>query len=287
MFAALEFSPDHENLAGFERYLQQSGFPHRFSEHEGKMVVFVYEQDHVPLARQLYERFLLDPQGYASRPGNRGARFRPAPVAVRNYPVSLFLLAACVAGFLVVVFGQYSLLSWLSFQGLAVTGNTLETNAPLHVYQQLQAGQWWRLLTPVFLHFDLMHVIFNATLLWFLGSQIERQEGGVRYLLVVILIGVISNGVQYLYSPQNLFGGMSGVNYGLLAYCWMVNHRYERPLFMLPGGFFWFSVIMMLLGFAGVFSLFGYAIANWAHLAGFVAGFMMVPVFHHKKLSVS
>ena len=278
MFSALEFPMDQQDLAEFSDYLQAVQFPHRLSESDSHIVLWVYDKSHIPIARSLYERFRSSP-----RQGRWAMAWHsPDLTAGHRSPVSLVLVVACISGFLIMLLQQFSLLSLLSFQGFEMVADQLLANHPDKVKEQILSGQWWRLLTPVFLHFDLMHVVFNATILWFLGSQIERQEGVYRYLAIVVLTGIISNMVQYMYSPHNLFGGMSGVNYGLLSYCALVNGWHRKPLFLLPPGFFWLSVVMMLLGFLNVFSLFGYAIANWAHLAGFMAGLMMVPLFHRK-----
>ena len=278
MFAAIEFPFEQEGLAEFSQYLQRIQFPHRLSESDSHVVLWVYDENHIPIARTLYEQFRQHPHVSES-----GKVWRvPVRFSWRTSPLSLLLVAGCIAGFLVITFQMISVLSVLSFQGFQIIDDKLLANDAYQVWQQLQEGQLWRLLTPVFLHFDLMHVVFNATILWFLGAQIERQEGAARYIAIVVLTGVISNMVQYLYSPQNLFGGMSGVNYALLAYCALANRWDKKAPFLLPSGFFWLSVVMMVLGFLNVFSLFGYAIANWAHLAGFVSGLIMVPLFHRR-----
>lgn len=272
MISAIEFSPQQPHLTEFSAYLQRLQFPHRLSEHEGRIVLWVYQEEHVAIANELYERFRLMPE-YALH--NAKTQVRSSKLSSVSSPVSLSLILACVAGFLVVTLHALEWLSLFSLQGFDLVGEALQVHDPELVRQKIIGGELWRLFTPVFLHFDIMHLTFNATILWFLGSQIEKKEGSIRFLMYVLVMGVVSNMTQYYYSADHLFGGMSGVNYGLLGYCGLLNYRHKLPVYFLPSGFFIVSVIMMLLGFLNVFSLFGYAIANWAHLAGFVAGLLL------------
>ena len=83
----------------------------------------------------------------------------------------------------------------------------------------------WRIVTPIFLHFSVIHLLFNMMTLWQFGPPIESSRGSWRFALLVVAIAVPSNVAQYLWSGP-AFGGMSGVLYGLFGYLWMQS-RYE------------------------------------------------------------
>jgi GlpG protein len=83
----------------------------------------------------------------------------------------------------------------------------------------------WRLVTPIFLHFSVIHLLFNMMTLWQFGPPIESSRGSWRFALLVVAIAIASNVAQYLWSGP-AFGGMSGVLYGLFGYLWMQS-RYE------------------------------------------------------------
>jgi GlpG protein len=92
-------------------------------------------------------------------------------------------------------------------------------------FADIARGQVWRLVTPVFLHYGLLHLLFNMWVMYVLGGQIEDRRGPARYLLLLLLAAVISCTAQALVDQwQNrlaLFGGMSGVGYGVFGYLWM------------------------------------------------------------------
>ena len=78
-------------------------------------------------------------------------------------------------------------------------------------------------MTPVFLHFGWLHITFNCLWLWELGALVEQRLGALVLLGLVVLCGAGSNIAQHLWSGPSLFGGMSGVVYALLGFCWIYN----------------------------------------------------------------
>ena len=80
--------------------------------------------------------------------------------------------------------------------------------------------QPWRLLTPMFIHFGLLHLAFNMLWLYRLGSQIENIQGTRALLGIVVLTQIPGSLAQFALSGP-LFGGMSGVVYGLFGFTWM------------------------------------------------------------------
>ena len=132
---------------------------------------------------------------------------------------------------------------------------------------EIRGGQVWRLVTPMFIHFGAMHILFNMLWLKDLGAMIERCRGPFYFGLLVVVIAAISNVAQYAMSGP-LFGGMSGVVYGLLGYVWMKG-KFDPAagLFFHPS-----TVAMMIIWF--VLCLTGWLgpVANTAHGAGLAVG---------------
>ncbi len=140
----------------------------------------------------------------------------------------------------------------------------------------LASGQIWRLLMPDFLHFSWTHIIFNSVMLWFLGSQIEWFDGRARLITLFVITSLISNGLQYFVSGP-LFGGLSGVVYGILGYCWLSQRT--APRFQFPPALVTFAVAWMVIGFTPLPEIIGLGrMANEAHLGGFIAGLALAVV---------
>jgi GlpG protein len=132
---------------------------------------------------------------------------------------------------------------------------------------EVRHGQLWRLVTPMFLHFGILHLLFNMLWLRDLGSMIEARKGAWMLLVLVLVIAAVSNVAQYLYKGPD-FGGMSGVVYGLLGYIWMQSRfNPASGLSLLPQ-----TVTMMIIWFFVCLTGMVGPIANTVHAVGFGLG---------------
>jgi rhomboid protease GlpG len=142
-------------------------------------------------------------------------------------------------------------------------------------FEPIRRGEVWRLVTPIFLHFGAMHLLFNMWMLWDIGRLVEGRLGSLKFFLLVLLIAVVSNFAQFyitsLYEVSyafNTFGGMSGVLFGLLGYAWMKS-RYDpaAEIFVHPNTvlFMMIWLVVCALGLIG-------HVANWAHSMGLAVG---------------
>ena len=137
-------------------------------------------------------------------------------------------------------------------------------------------NEWWRLITPTFLHFSITHLVFNCLWIYILGSRIEKLDGLSVFLSIFILTGILSNAGQFFWTQQYLFGGLSGAVYGLLGYCFIIELDGRHGRYGLPEALYLFMFIWLLVGFTGVLSFFGFGnVANTAHLVGMIAGFII------------
>ena len=173
-------------------------------------------------------------------------------------PLSLALILISVVVFFLSSFGR----DWGQVSYLLIS--TPFATAPL---QEVLHGQIWRLLTPIFIHGGALHILFNMLWLRDLGSMIEGRQSTIQFAILVVAIGICSNVAQY-FAGGPMFGGMSGVVYGLLGYIW-IRGKLD------PGsGLFLHqtTVAMMLIWY--VLCLMGLLgkIANTAHTAGLLMG---------------
>ncbi len=142
---------------------------------------------------------------------------------------------------------------------------------------EIRSGEIWRLFTPMFIHFGIMHILFNMLWLRDLGSMIEARESSWRLLILVLLTAAGSNLAQYLISIPALptlsggapnFGGMSGVVYGLMGYIWMRGKFDPSSGLFLNKSTVTMMLVWLVLCFTGLLG----PIANLAHLFGLLIG---------------
>jgi len=138
----------------------------------------------------------------------------------------------------------------------------------------LVSMEWWRIITPTFLHFSFTHLIFNCLWIYILGSRIETIDGKGIFFVLFLIAGISSNLGQFFWTGNFLFGGLSGAVYGLLGYCFILDLDYRGQRYNLPPALYIFMFVWLLIGFTGVLKIFGFGnVANIAHLVGMIAGF--------------
>ena len=136
----------------------------------------------------------------------------------------------------------------------------------------------WHSISPIFLHFGIEHLIFNSLSCWYLGSILERKLSAISYLSLVIILALVSNYSQ-LWVSGPLFGGLSGVVYGLIGFAF-VYQLFYRPL-AIPKGLFYLAIGWILFGLTPVFAWIGLGnMANTAHVSGLICGaFLFLPFY--------
>jgi GlpG protein len=132
----------------------------------------------------------------------------------------------------------------------------------------LKRGQVWRIFTPIFVHWSIIHLLFNMFWTRDLGGMIEIQRGTRVLLPLVITCAAVPNIAQYFHHGPSAFGGMSGVVYGLFGYVW-VKGRYQPHLGL--GVSEQTSIIMIAWLFICMTGIIG-PVANTAHVVGLLTG---------------
>lgn len=134
---------------------------------------------------------------------------------------------------------------------------------------EIVEGQWWRLLTPIFLHIGITHLIVNSVALLSLGTLVEGIFGSSRFHVIYLLAGVAGNIASFLFSA-NPGAGASGAIFGLLgAMIYFVLH--SRTTFSKAIG----RDILIMLGINLVIGLVNPVVDNYAHLGGLLGGFLV------------
>src|SRR5690349_23883838 len=92
----------------------------------------------------------------------------------------------------------------------------------------INQGEYWRFVTPVFIHIGLLHLFFNSYALWMVGPQVEKLYGGARFVLLCILTGICGVAGSYFYRPEGLSAGASGAIFGLFGVLLVFGFRHRR-----------------------------------------------------------
>ena len=142
-----------------------------------------------------------------------------------------------------------------------------------------QDGQWWRLLSAMFLHFGIIHVALNAWALWDLGRLVEHLYGRFRFLVIYFGSGIAGNLLSLAVQGNDaVSGGASGAIFSLLGaflvFLWRERFHVDRAEFR------WFfgastAFALLTLGMGQVIA----GIDNSAHLGGLIAGALLGTIF--------
>ena len=264
------------DLALFSSFLYQQSIRHRINEAGDLQELWVADDADAERVRAYYAAFS---QGELSLQAGPAVRRRSNLLqnllnAVWRVPMTFGLILLTALLFPVTlgvddgdVSGWFETLSFLQF---SVVGNKVYfVDLPM----TLASGEYWRLLTPMFLHFGILHLVFNMLWFWEIGRRIEQVNNGLLMLLLVLVSSLGSNVLQYTMTGPGFFGGMSGVVFGLLGYSLVWSRLLPSRDMGLTNSIYVFMLGFLVFGFSGLFDLLGLGnLANWAHLGGLLAG---------------
>jgi membrane associated rhomboid family serine protease len=134
-------------------------------------------------------------------------------------------------------------------------------------------GQYWRFVTPIFLHVNVLHVGLNMLNLLLLGIFLERIMGHTRFLLVYLVTGVVSIITSFYFAPDVISVGASGAIFGLVgAYSSFV--LLHRRAFR-NGGLFALLWLVFIIGINLGVGVVIPNVDNYAHVGGLVSGCLL------------
>ena len=259
------------DLSGFVKLLQRMQVPHRVSEEAGEQVLWAPAEISEDV-RSLYERFPAgDPDQQLDIPLAPTFK-RPSFAEQLKHAkaTGLILLLSLLVGGLTYLGDNLDTIRWLTFLDFRVVGEYIQFT-PLA--DSLAAGQWWRLVTPMLIHFGILHLAMNGMWYWELGRRIESRQGSINLLGLTLLFSLVSNYAQFAWSGPSLFGGLSGVLYGLLGHCWIFQLLAPNPAYRLPRGVLVMMLVWLVICMSGLVSMIGFGqIANAAHVSGLLIG---------------
>jgi membrane associated rhomboid family serine protease len=149
------------------------------------------------------------------------------------------------------------------------------------------------IFTSMFIHADILHILGNMLFLYVFGDNIEDTLGHVQYLLFYFVCGLIATATDFLSDPytQMVAIGASGAISGVLG-AYIVLYPYARIRTVVTLGFFFYIARIPAIFFLGFWFLYQllYAstpdvsgVAYWAHIGGFLAGFLLIRILPKKQ----
>jgi len=129
-------------------------------------------------------------------------------------------------------------------------------------------GEYWRFVTPMFLHAGITHLVLNCYSLYSLGVTVERIYGHLKFIAIYFIAGVLGNLLSFIFSPNSAVGA-SGAIFGLLGA--ILYFGLEKPkIFKRYFGFNIVSALVINL----VYGFSNSRIDNFGHIGGLIGGFL-------------
>ncbi len=281
-------------------------------ESSDRWELWIREEDQLPTARAALDAFLANPsdQKYLSaihkaseilaqkekarlRAAKNIRRVNPsgARLSVTRGPVpplTLTLTILCVVIGLLTSFGNpkstnewgtaiEEQLSFVTRASYAVAGDPLA---------DIKRGQVWRIITPIFLHGDILHLAMNMFVLVSFGRIVENWLGTPRFAIFVLALAVLPNLLQGL-SPAGMQGspffvGISGVLYGFFGYVWVRTTLNPSLGISIPLPMILILVGIVVFGLAGLFP--NWHLAHLCHFGGLIVGAAVGFASEQKKI---
>lgn len=177
------------------------------------------------------------------------------PGGVNRPYVTYFMIATCILVYL----GQMATAT--------PEGNDLFVLWGAKINSAIIAGQYWRLITPMWLHGSLLHLAFNMYALYIFGSNLERSYGHGRFLMLYMLSGFAGNVISFMMSPQASVGSSTAI-FGLIAAQGVFLYQNRKLIRNAQ------SMLINTLTIAGINLVLGLSpgIDNWGHMGGLIGG---------------
>ncbi|WP_245578421.1 rhomboid family intramembrane serine protease [Atopobacter phocae] len=158
---------------------------------------------------------------------------------------------------------------FLEWQGGSTNSAVLLTYGA-KVNPLITVGEYWRLITPIFIHIGFMHLVINSLSLYYLGDMIERLIGTVRFSILYLLSGLMGNLISFGFSPS-LSAGASTSIFGLFSFMVVLGYLFPYNNYLAQTG----QSFKVLIGLNIIFGFFSGGVDNFGHIGGIIGGVLI------------
>lgn len=168
---------------------------------------------------------------------------------------------------------------WLELHGSTENAAFMVEHGAMYVPLVVREGEYYRLLTAVFMHFGISHLVNNMVILFVLGDNLERALGKVKYLVFYLICGVGANVFSMVVSIREyelaVSAGASGAIFGVIGgLLYVVIRNRGRLEDLSTRQLALFVACSLYFGFTST------GIDNAAHVGGLVLGFLLAAIFY-------
>lgn len=144
--------------------------------------------------------------------------------------------------------------------------------------EYIYLGEWWRLINPMFLHVGLAHFAFNALIIYFLGSELERFIGHFRFFLLYMASGIMGNLASFAVN-NSISAGASTAIFGMFASTIVLSkfYPYHSGIQLLSKNYLTLIILNLIFG------LFSSNIDYAGHFGGLLGGYIIMYAISSKN----
>lgn len=146
------------------------------------------------------------------------------------------------------------------------------------VNELIYNGEWWRFVTPIFLHIGILHLLMNSLALYYIGMAVEKMYGSARFLFIYMFAGIVGTLSSFVFSPS-ISAGASGAIFGLFGALLLLG--------LLKPALFFRTIGPNILVVIGINLIIGFVIPNVdnaGHIGGLIGGFVAALVVQLPKV---
>ncbi|TYL47779.1 rhomboid family intramembrane serine protease [Marinomonas sp. IMCC 4694] len=272
-----------EDPKGLTEALWRHKIAHQIVLNKAHNELWIMDPQQLPTVKSLFELWQQDPilvqkahfepVATSLHSGERGllSQVRSAPVT------SIVLVLTVLVALLTQLGGDLNSVGYFSISPLEIR------NGQIYFFtlsQVVDKHEYWRFFSPALLHFSVLHIVFNTLWIWDIGGKLERILGSFVWSLGVVIIAVLSNVLQYYISGYPLFGGLSGVVYGLIGFAWLLPLLDKHWPTLISQQLMAFFMVWLAVGYTPLPEMLGLGgIANTAHTIGLLSGITLAVVY--------
>lgn len=171
---------------------------------------------------------------------------------------------------------------WLSMKGMTEDAEFMLRHGAMYVPYIAEAGEYYRLVTSMFLHFGFEHLMNNVVILVIIGWNLELEIGRIKYLFLYFAGGLFGNIVSALWDIHlgnyAVSAGASGAIFALIGALLYVAVRNRGQIGNITGrGIIFMIVVSLYYGFTST------GVDNAAHIGGLASGFILAVLLYRKR----